>query len=102
MKMILVWIPGLFLDVLHPLMDHQQLPESSSLMKPRLCAVYCSVLERPLQELREELQTDMTAALASYRKHCSSSCVSAGQVGRHALTQTFSFRLGGSDPSGPG
>ncbi|XP_024113749.1 protein transport protein Sec24C isoform X2 [Oryzias melastigma] len=42
--------------------------------------MYCSVLERPLQELREELQTDMTAALASYRKHCSSSCVSAGQL----------------------
>ncbi|RVE67820.1 hypothetical protein OJAV_G00085710 [Oryzias javanicus] len=42
--------------------------------------MYCSVLERPLQELREELQTDMTEALASYRRHCSSSCVSAGQL----------------------
>uniref|UniRef100_A0A8C7XTV3 Si:dkey-13n15.2 n=1 Tax=Oryzias sinensis TaxID=183150 RepID=A0A8C7XTV3_9TELE len=42
--------------------------------------MYCSVLERPLQELREELQTDTTEALASYRKHCSTSCVSAGQL----------------------
>ncbi|CAG08180.1 unnamed protein product [Tetraodon nigroviridis] len=31
--------------------------------------IYCAVLERPLQELREELQTDVTEALASYRKH---------------------------------
>lgn len=45
---------------------------------PRL--VYCSVLERPLQELREELQTEVTEALASYRKHCCSASVSAGQV----------------------
>lgn len=44
------------------------------------CAVYCAVLERPLQELREELQTDVTEALAAYRKHCSSAQVSNGQV----------------------
>ncbi|MED6248142.1 hypothetical protein ATANTOWER_027532 [Ataeniobius toweri] len=42
--------------------------------------IYCAVLERPLQELREELQTDVTEALASYRKHCCSSSVSAGQL----------------------
>lgn len=54
--------------------------------------VYCAVLERPLQELREELQTDITEALASYRKHCCSASVSAGQVrfrdtaGRNAVT----------------
>lgn len=42
--------------------------------------MYCSVLERPLQELREELQTEVTEALASYRKHCCSASVSAGQV----------------------
>ncbi|XP_043967509.1 protein transport protein Sec24C [Gambusia affinis] len=42
--------------------------------------MYCAVLERPLQELREELQTDVTEALASYRKHCCSSSVSAGQL----------------------
>nr|XP_019965819.1 PREDICTED: protein transport protein Sec24C-like isoform X2 [Paralichthys olivaceus] len=42
--------------------------------------MYCAVLERPLQELREELQTEVTEALASYRKHCSSSSVSAGQL----------------------
>lgn len=44
------------------------------------CLVYCAALERPLQELREELQTDITEALASYRKHCCSASVSAGQV----------------------
>ncbi|XP_037536127.1 protein transport protein Sec24C [Nematolebias whitei] len=42
--------------------------------------MYCAVLERPLQELREELQTDVTEALASYRKHCCSSSASAGQL----------------------
>ncbi|KAF1389544.1 hypothetical protein PFLUV_G00074500 [Perca fluviatilis] len=42
--------------------------------------VYCAVLERPLQELREELQMEVTEALASYRKHCCSASVSAGQL----------------------
>ncbi|XP_062241021.1 protein transport protein Sec24C [Platichthys flesus] len=42
--------------------------------------MYCAVLERPLQELREELQTEVTEALASYRKHCSSASVSTGQL----------------------
>ncbi|XP_041691975.1 protein transport protein Sec24C [Coregonus clupeaformis] len=42
--------------------------------------MYCAVLERPLQELREELQTEVTEALACYRKHCSSSSVSPGQL----------------------
>ncbi|KAM3611784.1 uncharacterized protein V6R79_024206 [Siganus canaliculatus] len=42
--------------------------------------IYCAVLERPLQELREELQTEVTEALASYRKHCCSASVSAGQL----------------------
>ncbi|XP_034397666.1 protein transport protein Sec24C [Cyclopterus lumpus] len=42
--------------------------------------IYCSALERPLQELREELQTEVTEALASYRKHCCSASVSAGQL----------------------
>lgn len=46
------------------------------------CPVYCAVLEHPLQELREELQTDVTEALAAYRKHCSSAAVSNGQVRR--------------------
>lgn len=46
----------------------------------RSCPVYCAVLERPLQELREELQTDVTEALASYRKHSCSTLASAGQV----------------------
>ncbi|TMS04083.1 Protein transport protein Sec24C [Larimichthys crocea] len=42
--------------------------------------IYCAVLERPLQELRGELQTEVTEALASYRKHCCSASVSAGQL----------------------
>ncbi|XP_053726153.1 protein transport protein Sec24C isoform X1 [Synchiropus splendidus] len=42
--------------------------------------MYCGALERPLQELREELQTEVTELLASYRKHCGSSSVSAGQL----------------------
>ncbi|XP_029960116.1 protein transport protein Sec24C [Salarias fasciatus] len=42
--------------------------------------MYCAALERPLQELREELQTDITEALASYRKHGCSASVSAGQL----------------------
>ncbi|XP_022608523.1 protein transport protein Sec24C-like isoform X1 [Seriola dumerili] len=42
--------------------------------------MYCAVLERPLQELREELQTEITEALTSYRKHCCSASVSAGQL----------------------
>ncbi|KAM7391158.1 hypothetical protein PAMP_021869 [Pampus punctatissimus] len=42
--------------------------------------MYCAALERPLQELREELQTEVTEALASYRKHCCSASVSAGQL----------------------
>ncbi|XP_033946126.1 protein transport protein Sec24C [Pseudochaenichthys georgianus] len=42
--------------------------------------IYCTVLERPLQELREELQTEVTEALASYRRHCCSASVSAGQL----------------------
>ncbi|KAM4616638.1 protein transport protein Sec24C [Polymixia lowei] len=42
--------------------------------------MYCAALERPLQELREELQTEVTEALACYRKHCSSASVSTGQL----------------------
>ncbi|XP_031685529.1 protein transport protein Sec24C isoform X2 [Oncorhynchus kisutch] len=42
--------------------------------------MYCAVLERPLQELRGELQTEVTESLACYRKHCSSSSVSPGQL----------------------
>lgn len=42
--------------------------------------MYCAALEQPLQELREELQTQITEALACYRKHCCSASVSAGQL----------------------
>ncbi|MEQ2182928.1 hypothetical protein GOODEAATRI_027262, partial [Goodea atripinnis] len=56
-----------------------QLPVREGLLVS-LKDLYCAVLERPLQELREELQTDVTEALASYRKHCCSSSVSDGQL----------------------
>ncbi|XP_068166997.1 protein transport protein Sec24C [Antennarius striatus] len=42
--------------------------------------MYCAVLERPLQELRGELQTEVTQGLACYRKHCCSASVSTGQL----------------------
>ncbi|XP_077416715.1 protein transport protein Sec24C isoform X2 [Vanacampus margaritifer] len=44
--------------------------------------MYCEALERPLQDLREELQRDLTEALAFYRRHgCSASAwASSGQL----------------------
>ncbi|KAG5280553.1 hypothetical protein AALO_G00061360 [Alosa alosa] len=42
--------------------------------------MYCAVVERPLQCLREELQAEVTELLACYRKHCSSAPVSSGQL----------------------
>ncbi|XP_061673338.1 protein transport protein Sec24C [Syngnathoides biaculeatus] len=44
--------------------------------------MYCAVLERPLQDLREALQWELTEALASYRRHgCSASAwASSGQL----------------------
>ncbi|KAM9823144.1 protein transport protein Sec24C isoform 1-T1 [Syngnathus typhle] len=42
--------------------------------------MYCAALERPLQDLREELQRDLTEALASYRRHGGSSSASSGQL----------------------
>ncbi|TSN86039.1 Protein transport protein Sec24C [Bagarius yarrelli] len=42
--------------------------------------MYCMALQRPLQCLREELQTEITEALACYRKHCSTTSVSPGQL----------------------
>uniref|UniRef100_A0A3Q0R0D2 Si:dkey-13n15.2 n=1 Tax=Amphilophus citrinellus TaxID=61819 RepID=A0A3Q0R0D2_AMPCI len=47
-----------------------------------LLTFYCKKSKevRPLQELREELQTEVTEALACYRKHCCSASVSAGQL----------------------
>lgn len=58
----------------------EQLGPHTELTSSCACPVYCAVLERPLQELRGELQTDVTEALASYRKHSCSVSVSAGQV----------------------
>uniref|UniRef100_A0A8C4HY99 VWFA domain-containing protein n=1 Tax=Dicentrarchus labrax TaxID=13489 RepID=A0A8C4HY99_DICLA len=54
--------------------------------------IYCAVLERPLQELREELQTEVTEALASYRKHCCSASVSAGQVRFGNMKYTHNYK----------
>lgn len=42
--------------------------------------VYYLALETPLQCLREELQIEITEALACYRKHCCTTSVSPGQV----------------------
>ncbi|XP_023694358.2 protein transport protein Sec24C isoform X1 [Paramormyrops kingsleyae] len=42
--------------------------------------MYARALERPPQELREELQVEVTRALACYRKHCCSSVVTHGQL----------------------
>ncbi|XP_029017006.1 protein transport protein Sec24C isoform X2 [Betta splendens] len=62
------------------LQDTFRLFQAQTLLTFYCKKMYCSVLERPLQELREELQTDVTEALASYRKHCCSASVSAGQL----------------------
>ncbi|XP_026878990.2 protein transport protein Sec24C [Electrophorus electricus] len=42
--------------------------------------MYCMALETPLQCLREELQMEVTELLACYRKHCSTTSVSPGQL----------------------
>ncbi|XP_053336461.1 protein transport protein Sec24C [Clarias gariepinus] len=42
--------------------------------------MYCAALDTPLQCLREELQTEITEALACYRKHCCTTSVSPGQL----------------------
>ncbi|XP_072520752.1 protein transport protein Sec24C [Salminus brasiliensis] len=42
--------------------------------------MYCLALETPLQCLREELQIEITEALACYRKHCCTTSVSPGQL----------------------
>ncbi|XP_028850910.1 protein transport protein Sec24C isoform X2 [Denticeps clupeoides] len=42
--------------------------------------MYCAVVERPLQTLREELQTEVTQLLACYRKHSCTTSVSPGQL----------------------
>uniref|UniRef100_A0A3Q1GYI3 Si:dkey-13n15.2 n=1 Tax=Acanthochromis polyacanthus TaxID=80966 RepID=A0A3Q1GYI3_9TELE len=64
----------------HQLQDAFRHYQAQTLLTFYCKKMYCAVLERPLQELREELQTEITEALASYRKHCCSASVSAGQL----------------------
>ncbi|XP_008286897.1 protein transport protein Sec24C [Stegastes partitus] len=64
----------------HQLQDAFRHYQAQTLLTFYCKKMYCAVLERPLQELREELQTEVTEALASYRKHCCSASVSAGQL----------------------
>lgn len=63
-----------------PLLDAFRHCQAQTLLTFYCKKMYCAALERPLQELREELQTDVTESLASYRKHCSSASVSTGQL----------------------
>ncbi|XP_066570370.1 protein transport protein Sec24C [Amia ocellicauda] len=42
--------------------------------------VYCAVLTRPLQDLRDELLTELTAMLTCYRQHCSTTALTHGQL----------------------
>ncbi|XP_031161645.1 protein transport protein Sec24C isoform X2 [Sander lucioperca] len=64
----------------HHLQDTFRQYQAQTLLTFYCKKLYCAVLERPLQELREELQMEVTEALASYRKHCCSASVSAGQL----------------------
>nr|XP_046241591.1 protein transport protein Sec24C isoform X2 [Scatophagus argus] len=64
----------------HHLQDTFRQYQAQTLLTFYCKKIYCAVLERPLQELREELQTEVTESLASYRKHCCSASVSAGQL----------------------
>uniref|UniRef100_A0A8C6USV5 Si:dkey-13n15.2 n=1 Tax=Neogobius melanostomus TaxID=47308 RepID=A0A8C6USV5_9GOBI len=64
----------------HHLQDAFRNYQAQALLSFYTKKMYCAVLERPLQELREELQTQITEALACYRKHCCSASVSAGQL----------------------
>uniref|UniRef100_A0A3P8SWK9 Uncharacterized protein n=1 Tax=Amphiprion percula TaxID=161767 RepID=A0A3P8SWK9_AMPPE len=64
----------------HQLQDAFRHYQAQTLLTFYCKKMYCAVLERPLQELRQELQAEITEALASYRKHCCSASVSAGQL----------------------
>ncbi|KAI1900929.1 hypothetical protein AGOR_G00054890 [Albula goreensis] len=64
----------------HHLTDTFRNCQSQTLLSFYCKRMYSAVLERPLQEVREELQTEVTEMLASYRRHCSSTSVSPGQL----------------------
>ncbi|XP_018618000.2 protein transport protein Sec24C [Scleropages formosus] len=75
-----VRVHSLALHCSHHLMNTFRNCQAQTLLTFYCKKWYCNVLERPLQELREELQTEVTEALACYRKHCCSSAVTPGQL----------------------
>ncbi|XP_058230725.1 protein transport protein Sec24C isoform X1 [Hemibagrus wyckioides] len=62
------------------LMDTFRTSQAETLLTFYCKKMYCLALETPLQCLREELQTEITEALACYRKHCCTTSVSPGQL----------------------
>ncbi|KAJ7993718.1 hypothetical protein DPEC_G00257580 [Dallia pectoralis] len=73
-------VQSLTLRCSHNLLDTFRNCQVQTLLTFYCKKMYCAALQCPLQDLREELQTELTAALACYRKHCSSSLVSSGQL----------------------
>ncbi|KAF4074319.1 hypothetical protein AMELA_G00238050 [Ameiurus melas] len=62
------------------LMDTFRTSQAETLLTFYCKKMYCCVLNTPLQGLREELQIEITEALACYRKHCCTTSVSPGQL----------------------
>ncbi|XP_060739125.1 protein transport protein Sec24C [Tachysurus vachellii] len=62
------------------LMDTFRTSQAETLLTFYCKKMYCLALETPLHCLREELQTEITEALACYRKHCCTTSVSPGQL----------------------
>ncbi|XP_060763294.1 protein transport protein Sec24C isoform X2 [Neoarius graeffei] len=62
------------------LMDTFRTSQAETLLTFYCKKMYCLALETPLQCLREELQIEITEALACYRKHCCTTSVSPGQL----------------------
>ncbi|XP_022523251.2 protein transport protein Sec24C isoform X1 [Astyanax mexicanus] len=62
------------------LLDTFRTSQAETLLTFYCKKMYCSALETPLQCLREELQMEITEALACYRKHCCTTSVSPGQL----------------------
>ncbi|XP_061116556.1 protein transport protein Sec24C [Conger conger] len=73
-------VHSLTLPCSRPLLDTFRTCQTHTLLTFYCKKVYSAVLERPLQDVREELQAEVTQLLASYRKHCSSTAVSPGQL----------------------
>ncbi|KAI4890284.1 hypothetical protein NFI96_014210, partial [Prochilodus magdalenae] len=62
------------------LLDTFRTSQAEALLTFYCKKMYCLALETPLQCLREELQMEITEALACYRKHCCTTSVSPGQL----------------------